>query len=63
MKRLPGWRKWARPARWVTVLIIALMVATVVGEAVGLGGLFERLLAASGATGIALLAVGVLQRS
>jgi hypothetical protein len=39
------------------------MMATVVGDAVGLGGLFERLLAASGATGIALLAVGVLQRS
>ncbi len=63
MKRVPGWRNWARPARWATVLIIALLVATVVGDAVGLGGLFERLLAASGATSIALLAAGVLQRS
>ena len=64
MKRVPGWRHWARPARWATVLIIALLVATVVGGAVGLGGLFERLLAATGAAaGIALLAAGVLQRS
>jgi uncharacterized protein DUF998 len=63
MNRVPGWRPWARPARWATVLIIALLVATVVGEAVGLGGLFQRLVAASGAAGIALLAVGVLQRS
>jgi hypothetical protein len=63
MKRVPGWRDWARPARWATVLIIALLVATVVGDVVGLGGLFERLLAATGAAGIVLLAAGVLQRS
>jgi len=36
-------------------------VATVLADAVGLGGLFERLLAA--AAGIALLAAGVLRHS
>jgi hypothetical protein len=63
MKRVPGWRRWAGPTRWATVLFIALLVATVVADAVGLGGLFERLLATTGATGVALLAVGVLQRT
>jgi hypothetical protein len=63
MKRLPDWRRWAWPARGVTVLFIALIVATGLGTAVDLGGLLQRLLAATGAAGIALLAVGVLQRS
>jgi hypothetical protein len=63
MKRLPGWRRWAWPARGVAVLFVVLVVATVLGTAVDLGGLFERLLAATGAAGIALLAAGVLQRS
>src|SRR5215218_3675646 len=61
MKRVPGWRRWARPTWWATLLFIALLVATVLADAVGLGGLFERLLAA--AAGIALLAAGVLRRS
>jgi hypothetical protein len=38
-------------------------VATVLADAVGLGGLFERLLAATGAAGVVLLAGGVLQRA
>jgi hypothetical protein len=63
MKRLPGWRRWAWPARGVAVLFLVLLVATGLGTAVDLGGLFERLLAATGAAGIALLAAGVLQRS
>ena len=63
MKRVPGWRRWARSARWAMVLFLALLVATVLASAVGLGGLFERLLAAAGAAGIALLAAGVLRRS
>jgi len=62
MKRTPGWHGWAWPARWVMILIIVLYVATGVLGAVGLSGLFERLLAATGAAGVALLAVGVLQR-
>ena len=63
MKRLPGWRRWAWPARGATVLFLVLVVATGLGSAVDLSGLFERLLAATGAAGIALLAAGVLQRS
>jgi peptidoglycan/LPS O-acetylase OafA/YrhL len=63
MKRLFGWRRWAWPARWVAVLFLVLFVASVAGIAVDLGGLFQRLLAVLGAAGIALLAVGVLQRS
>ena len=63
MKRVSGWRRWARSARWAMVLFLALLVATVLASAVGLGGLFERLLAAAGAAGIALLAAGVLRRS
>jgi hypothetical protein len=63
MKHVPGWGRWAWPTRWATVLFIALLVATVVAEAVGLGGLFERVLAASGAAGLLVLAGGVLQRT
>jgi hypothetical protein len=63
MKRVPGWRRWARPTWWATVLFIALLVATVLADAVGLGGLFERLVAALGAAGVALLAAGVLRHS
>ena len=61
MKRVPGWGRWAWPTRWVTILFLALLVATGLTSAVGLGGLFQRLLAAAGAAGIALLAAGVLR--
>ena len=60
MKRLPAWRRWAWPTRGVALLFV---VATGLGTAVDLSGLFERLLAATGATSIALLTAGVLQRS
>src|SRR5215208_5984650 len=63
MKRVPGWRGWAWPTRWATVLFLALLVATGLPSAEGLDGLFQRLLAATGAVGIALLAAGVLRRS
>lgn len=63
MKRLPAWRRWAWPARGVALLLVILIVATVLGIAVDLRGLFERLLVATGAVGIALLAAGVLQRT
>jgi hypothetical protein len=63
MKRLSGWRRWAGPTRWAAILFLALLVATLLTGAVGLFGLFERLLAFGGAGGIALLAAGVLRRS
>ena len=60
----PAWMAPLGLARaGVTVLFVALIVVTGLGSAVDLSGLFERLLAATGAAGIALLAVGVLQRS
>jgi len=61
MARIPGWQAWARPARWTAVLILALLAADVADS--GLNGLFERLVAATGAAAIAALAVGVLRRS
>ena len=62
MKRTPGWHRWARLARWMTMLVLALAIVTGLMVTVGLSGLSQRLLAA-GAAGIALLAVGILRRS
>jgi hypothetical protein len=61
MRRIPSWQAWARPARWIAVLIVALTVADVVTS--GLDGLFERLVAITAAAAIATLAVGILRRS
>ena len=63
MKRVPGWGRWAWPMRWVAVSVLVLVVATGLGTAVDLSGLFERLVAATAAAGVALLAWGVLQRA
>lgn len=64
MKRLPSWRAWVRPVRWWAVLMIILTICEVLTQgADGLSGLFERLIALTGATGIALLARGVIRRS
>jgi len=63
MGRLPAWRSWAGPTRWVTVAVLALFVATGALSASGVGGLLERLLAAVGAAGIVALALGVRRRA
>lgn len=64
MRRAPGWSSCVRPARVVTVVFVVTFLATgFLGGALGLGGLFERLLAVVGAAGIALLAVAVLRRA
>ena len=64
MKRLPSWQAWVRPVRWWAVLMIVLTICEVLTQgADGLSGLFERLIALVGATGIALLAWGVIRRS
>jgi hypothetical protein len=57
MKRVPGWSRLVWPARLVGIAVIALTVALAGAEAVDLGGLFERLLAAVGAAAIAALAL------
>lgn len=65
MRHIPSWRSWVRPACWTSVLLLALLLATVLtgGTSVGQGGLFERLFAGAGAAAIATLAVGVLGKA
>ena len=61
MRRIPSWQAWARPTRWTAVLILVLLAANIPHS--GLGGLFERLLAATMAAAVAALAAGILRRS
>jgi hypothetical protein len=63
MKRTPGWHASARPARWCMTLMIVFAACDDLTQSAGLSGLFERLLALTGAAWIALLARGVIQRS
>jgi len=63
MARLPEWRGWVRPTHWVTVVIVVLLAANGLSGPAGLGGLFERLLAAAGAAAIAALGTGVWRRA
>jgi Protein of unknown function (DUF998) len=57
MKRTPGWQAWAWPARGVGIGFIVLLAALAATGDMDLSGLFERLLAASGAAAIAATAV------
>lgn len=63
MRRAHGWEGWARPTRWTAVLITVFGVASVLTQGAGYTGLFERLVAALGAAGLAVLAIGVLRRT
>ncbi|MFC7273006.1 DUF998 domain-containing protein [Paractinoplanes rhizophilus] len=63
MRRTPGWEGWARPTRWTAVLIIAFAVASVLTQGPGYSGLFERLVAVTGAAALAVLAIGILRRT
>lgn len=63
MRRIPGWQRWARPSRWVAVLVLAFAVADVATQDAGYGGLFERLIATVGAMGLAVLAAGIVRRA
>jgi hypothetical protein len=63
MKRLPAWQSWVRPTRWATVAFVVLFVLDGVLGGAGLGGLCERLIALTGAAGIAAIGVGVLHRT
>jgi hypothetical protein len=64
MKRTPGWHAWIWPARSLMILALAFFLADgLLGRTTGLGGLFERLLAATAAAAIALLGAAVLRRS
>jgi hypothetical protein len=63
MRRSPGWAPLVWPTRVVTIFMILLILATGALEGVGLGGLFERLLALTAAGGVAALAVVLLRRT
>jgi len=63
MRKSPGWAPLAWPTRVVTIFMILLILATGALEGVGLGGLFERLLALTAAGGVAALAVVLLRRT
>jgi hypothetical protein len=56
MKRTPGWQRWAWPARWVGITFVVLLFALIASEALDIGGLLERMVAAVGAVGIAAVA-------
>ncbi|HEU4907811.1 MAG TPA: DUF998 domain-containing protein [Propionibacteriaceae bacterium] len=60
MRRSPAWSSWAWPTRWATIAIIVLLVVAG-AELAGLGGLFQRLLAAAAAGGVAALAVHAIR--
>jgi hypothetical protein len=62
MKRTPGWQASARRARWCMALMIVFAACDGLTQSAGLSGLFERLLALTGAAWIALLARGVTKR-
>jgi hypothetical protein len=63
MRGTHGWENWARPTRWTAVLITAFAVASVLTQDAGYSGLFERLVAATGAAALAVLAIGILRRT
>lgn len=63
MRRAPGWKDWARPTRWTAIVLLVFSVATVLTQHAGLTGLFERLVAITGAAALAALAGGILRRS
>lgn len=63
MRRIPDWRAWARPVRWISVLIFAFVVGDALDGGSGQAGLLERLYAAVAAAALATLAVGILRRA
>lgn len=64
LKRIPAWQSWARPVRWFSVMMIALLILDGVTQGpAGLSGVFERFIALAGAAGITLLAAGAARRS
>ena len=62
LRRLGSWAHWASLTQGLTLVFIASFAATGLFSA-GWGGLFERLLALSGATVIAVLAWAVLSQT
>jgi len=63
MKRIPDWWDLARQARWVGIAFIMLLFATALISVVGGTGLMNRVLAITGAAGIAGLAWRIARSS
>lgn len=63
MRRAPGWQGWAWPSRCAAILVLAFTVADVLGQQAGLGGLFERLVAITGAVWVGALARAIQRRA
>jgi Protein of unknown function (DUF998) len=59
MRRAPGWRSWAWPARWVGIVFAVLLVVLAVVEESRLGGLVERLVVGFATAAIAVLALRI----
>jgi hypothetical protein len=62
MRRTPGWEDLAGPARWFGGAFVLLILVLIVADSVDLGGLIERVLAASGAAATAIVAARVLRQ-
>jgi hypothetical protein len=63
MRRTAGWRRWAWPTRWTMIVLFCVTFADAIGSHYNLGGLFERMLAFTGAAWVSAVAVGVLRRT
>lgn len=61
MRRTPGWEHLARPSRLTGVGFVLLLIGLVVANESAVGGLLERLLAATGAGWIAVVAWQILR--
>lgn len=63
MRRTAGWQAWAWRARRAAILVLAFTLADGLTQHARLGGLFERLVAVTGAAALAALAGGILRRA
>lgn len=63
MRRIPGWKGWARPTVAGAIVILVLAIVSATTQHAGLNGLFERLLAVAAAAALVALGVGILWHS
>ncbi|WP_456846173.1 DUF998 domain-containing protein [Cellulomonas sp. P5_C6] len=63
MHNTVDWQGRARPTRWFTIAVLVVFVAAGAFSTSPVGGLLERLAAALGAAGIALLALEIARRN
>ena len=63
MGRTPDWRGWARRTNVFTVAVLVVFVVAAALSTTAAGGLLERLAAALGCAGIAILALEIARRN